>query len=461
MTSGASELDLRELDLNRFAAHAHARSYVHARGAQQYREIYDVIHPRQQIAFPRGLRRAPWFERQRELGAVFFESNGWERAQWHEVNADLPAPSRGAKRLGWNAREWSPTIGREHRAVRERAGLFDLATFTKIEVSGRGALAALHRVCATDLDRPIGRVTYALLLNERGGVESDLTVTRLAEDRFLMLTGSGSGPRDLARVRLLTRDCADVQISEVTSAWCGLGLWGPAAPEILAELTDADLSEAAFPPYTARRISVAGLPCLALRMSYVGEDGWEVHVPTEYGMALWEELWSAGRPRGLVAAGGGAMDSLRLERGFRALGTDLRGESTPREAGLGFAVSKRRTDFVGAAALAARPLASRLACLVLDDPSIVLVGKEPILAGDEVVGWVTSANFGYTVARSIAYGYLPRELAAPGQRLEVEYFGERHPGRVVREPLYQPGGEPKDQQFDERSLAASTAVPAR
>lgn len=432
--TGASALDLREVDLNRFAPHAAARSYVRARGAQQYREVYDVIHPRQQIAAPRGLRRAPWHDHQRALGAVFFESNGWERAQWYEANAGLPAPSTGTNRDGWNAREWSPVIGREHRATRERAGLFDLSTFTRIEILGPGALAALERISCTDLDRPVGRVTYALLLNERGGVESDVTITRLAPDRFLILTGSGSGPRDLARIRLLLRDVPDVVVRDDTSGWCGLGLWGPAAAAILQPLAEADLSANAFPAYHARPCVVAGLPALAIRMSYVGEDGWELHVPTEYGGALWEAIWEVGQPHGLVAAGGGALDSLRLERGFRALGADLRGEFSPAEAGLGFAVSKRRTCYVGHTALTERPVAHRLACLVLDDPRVVVVGKEPIFSGERVVGWVTSANVGYTVGESIAYGYLPLAFAAHGARLDVEYFGRRFPATVVPEP---------------------------
>jgi glycine cleavage system aminomethyltransferase T len=436
MLTGTCELDLRELDLNRFGPHTSASSYVRTRGAQQYREVYDVIHPRQQMEWPRGLRRPPWYDRQRELGACFFESSGWERAQWHEANADLPEPPAGCHRTGWNAREWSPIIGREHLATRERAGLFDMSTFTKIEVSGPNALGALEQISCTVLDRPIGRVVYALFLNGRGGIESDVTITRLAADRYLILTGSGSGPRDLARVRLLTRDLPGVEVREVTSAWCGLGLWGPNAPAILAPLVDdVDLSEPAFPPYTVRELFVAGLPCLALRMSYVGEDGWELHTQTEYGGALWDALWESGRPHGLVAAGGGAMDSLRLERGFRALGTDLRAEFTPHEAGLGFAVSKRKTDYVGFAALRERTPQHHLSCLVLDDPEVV-IGKEPILAAGEVVGWVTSANFGYTVGQSIAYGYLPLPLAEVGTRLEVEYFGVCHGATVAAEPLY-------------------------
>jgi glycine cleavage system aminomethyltransferase T len=440
MLRGDCELDLRELDVNRFAPHVPARSYVRERGRQQYREVYDVIHPRQQIARPRNLRRVPWFDRQRELGAYFFESNGWERVQWYEANAALEPPPLGAERDGWNAREWSPICGKEHRATREGAGLFDMATFMKIDVAGPGALAALERISCSDLDRPVGRIVYALFLNEHGGIESDVTITRLERDRFLILASAASGPRDLAWVLRQTRDLDGVVVRDVSSAWCALGLWGPRAPSILAPLAECGLSEKAFPPYAARRIFIGGIPCLALRLSYVGEDGWELHVPTEYGGALWDTLWDAGRPYGLVAAGGTAMDSLRLERGFRALGTDLRAEFTPHEAGLGFAVSRKRTDYLGHTALSTRPPTHRLSCLLLSDPSVVLVGKEPILdpSGHSVIGYVSSANFGYTIGQSIALGYLPVELAEPGSLVEVEYFGVRTGATVVEEPLYDP-----------------------
>lgn len=438
--TGDCELDLRELDVNRFAPHAHARSYVRQRGAQQYREVYDVVHPRQPIARPRGLRRPPWFERQRDLGAVFFESNGWERVQWYQSNSLLEPPDGqppdGPERDTWNSRFWSPVAAAEHCAVRERAGLFDLATFERIEVSGSGASAALERVSCSELDRPARRIIYALFLNSHGGIESDVTITRLEPDRFLILAGAASGPRDLAWVRRQVRDLPDVVVRDLTSSWCGLGLWGPRALAMLRPLVEDDLSIEAFPPYTAREVIVAGLPCLALRLSYVGEDGFELHVPTEYGGALWDALWAAGEPHGLVAAGGMAMDSLRLERGFRALGTDLRSEYTPREAGLGFAVTKRRTNYIGAAALATHRPRVRLSCLIVDDPRVVLVGKEPILNGDSVVGFVTSATFGYTVGQSIALGYLPLALAEPGTRLEVEYFGVRTAATVTAEPLY-------------------------
>ncbi len=455
MLTGDCELDLRELDVNRFAPHVAARSYVRERGAQQYREIYDVLHPRQQIARPRNLRRAPWFERQRGLGAVFFESNGWERVQWYEANAGLDPPSRGTDRDGWSAREWSPIAGAEHRATREHAALFDLATFMKIEVSGPRALTALERISCSEIDRPVGRVAYALFLNDHGGIESDVTITRLDPDRFLILAGSASGPRDLAWIVRQTRDMDGVEVRDVTSASSALGLWGPKAPAVLAPLVEGDLSAHGCPPYAARRLYVDGIPCLALRLSYVGEDGWELHVPTEYGGALWDALWAAGRERGLIAAGGTAMDSLRLERGFRALGTDLRGEYTPHGAGLGFAVTRARTGYVGHAALVARTPRHRLSCLVVDDPGVVLVGKEPILVGEVVVGYVTSANFGYTVGRSIVYGYLPIALAEPGTRLEVEYFGTCTGATVVAEPLYDPRRDRVRSSAQERATAAA------
>ena len=441
MLSGGCDLDLRDLDPNRFAPHATARSYVRSRSAQQYREIYDVIHPRQPIAAPRGLRRAPWYERQVSLGAEFAESNGWERVRWYGINAALPPPERGATRDAWGTRFWSPICGAEHLATRSGAGLFDLATFTRIEISGPGALAAMERL-SCGVDRPVGHVAYALLLNERGGIESDVTATRLAPDRFLILAGSGSGPRDLARIVRHTRDLLEVAVRDVSSAWCGLGLWGPRAAAILTPLVEhpEDLAPERFPPYRARSLDVAGIPCLALTLSFVGEQGWELHAPAEYGGALWDALWAAGAGHGLVAAGGVAMDSLRLERGFRVLGTDLRSDETPFAAGLGFAVGKGRTGYVGEAALR-EPGARRpdrcLACLVLDDPNTVPVGNEPILdGGGEVVGFVTSANFGYTVGRSLALGYLPVALTEPGSRVAVEYFGRMVGATVAVEPVY-------------------------
>ena len=422
MTTGDCELDLRELDVNRFAPHHASPHYVHTRGWTQYAEVYDIIHPKYQISKPRGLRRAPWYAQQRALGAHFFESNGWERPQWFESNAGLPLPAFGSKRDTWGAVEWSPTAGAEHVATRQSAGLFDLSTFTRIEVSGPGALAALERLSCSAIDRPIGQVGYALFLDARGGIQSDLTIARMANDRFMLMFGSASGPRDLGWIENHLGEAHDVVVRDITAAWSALGLWGPKALAILDRVVDTPLSLDDHPPYSARSIFIGSIPVLAIRMSYVGEEGFELHTSTEYAAALWDLIWEAGESHGLIAAGNAAMDSLRLERGFRALGTDLRAEYTPREAGLAFAIDKQRTNFVGAEALSNAQPTRKLSTLLLDQAAPVPLGNEPILAGGRVVGHVSSANFGFTIGHPIALGYLPVDLATAGRTLAIEYF---------------------------------------
>lgn len=451
IVGGAPSIDLRESDINRFPPHALGRAYIEARSNQQYIEVYDIIHPLAQIEQPRDLRVSPFHQRQRELGAEFFESAGWERPQWYRANEALlrdrellPDGPDWPERSEWTARHWSPVCGAEHLATRARVALFDLTPFTKLEVSGPGALAFLQRLAANQLDRPVGRVTYTALLNERGGIRCDLTVTRLEEDRFLVVTGAVSGRHDLAWLRGYLPDDGSVRIADRTSALCCLGLWGPRARDLLARVGDDDCSSAAFPYFSARQIAIGHIPTLALRVSYVGELGWELYAPTEYGLALWDLLWEAGRPLGLIAAGGGAFDSLRLELGYRLWGNDIHTDYTPYEAGLGFAVALGKGDFLGRAALecsnAATP-ARTLCCLVFDDPAVVVMGKEPIYApeGGSALGYVTSASYGYTVRRSIAYGYLPVAHAAVGTKVMVQFFGARYPATVAREPLHRAG----------------------
>jgi glycine cleavage system T protein len=441
LTGETPEVDLRELDLHRFPNHALTRTYVRTRGAQQYREVYDIIHPLQPMENPRGLRRSPFHDRLGNLGAVFFENAGWERPQWFTSNRDLPADHSWPKRSGWTARFWSPLIGQEHRATRERAALFDLTPFVKLHVTGPAALAYLQRLTANDIDRPVGRVVYTAMLNERGGIVCDLTVTRLRPERFLVITGAASGMHDLAWMQKHLPEDGSVQITDGTSGHCTLGLWGPKARELLQVVCQQELSSDAFPPYTAQELEIGCVPALALRVSYVGEPGWEIYAPTEHGVQLWDAVWNAGQPFGVIAAGMGAIDSLRLEKRFRLWGTDIHSEYNPYEAGLGFAVQLDKGDFLGRSALEAsraRGLRRRLCCLTFDDPALVVMGKEPILAGDSVIGYVTSANYGYTLLRSIAYGYLPVEYAAEGTKVDVLFFAERYLARVSKEPLYDP-----------------------
>ncbi len=443
MVEGLPSMDAREVDLNRFHGHVAGPSYIRTRGAQQYREVYDIIHPLQQLENPRGLRRGPFHQREEELGAVFFESAGWERPQWYKGNEPLLAGVRQPMRHGWTAQGWSPIAASEHQATRERVALFDLTAFTKLEVSGSGALAYLERLAANKMDQPIGKVTYTAMLNERGGIQCDLTVARLAEDRFWVLTGGSVGMHDLAWLRRHLPHDGSARITNLSSAYCCLGLWGPRAREVLSRICEDDPGNAAFPYFTARNIACGPVPVLALRVSYVGELGWELYAPTEYGLYLWDMLWEAGRSFGITAAGGGAFESLRLEKGYRFWGQDIHADYTPLEAGLGFAVRLSKGDFLGRAALIRQKeagLTRKLCVITLDDPDRVVMGKEPILAGNQVLGYVTSAAYGYTIGKGIAYGYLPISHAAVGTAVQIEFFGERHAATVAREPLYDPEG---------------------
>ena len=442
MTNGVTSLDLREADYNRFPAHAHTPAYVKARGAQQYREVYDIIHPQQQLENPRNVRCSPFQPRLEALGAVFFESAGWERPQWYGANEDLITECAVPVRSGWEAQQWSPIQAGEHRATRERAAMYDLTAFTKIEVSGPSALEFLQSITANQLDRPVGKVVYTAMLNQNAGIQCDLTLTRLARDRFLVLTGGASGTRDLAWMRSHLPDDGSVAISDVTSEYCGIGLWGPKAREVLQRVCHEDVSNRAFPYFASKQITIGAVPARALRVSYVGELGWEIYVPTEYGLSVWDALWEAGQAIGIVAAGGGAFESLRLEKGYRLWGTDIHTEYNPYEAGLGWAVKLNKGNFLGREALMRireAGIERRLCCLTMSDPNQVVLGKEPILDGERVLGYVTSANVGYTVGRSIAYGYLPLEYAMTGTTVEIEYFGRRYEATVTDEPLYDPG----------------------
>ena len=445
IVNGEPTVDLRECDIRRFHPHMHNRGYVRTRAAQQYREVYDIIHPQQQPASPRNIRLTPFFERQRELGAVFFENAGWERPQWYDANRDLldSLSVSGASRSGWAAREWSPTVAAEHVASRERAALFDLTPFAKFEVTGPGAIGALQRLASNQMDKPVGSITYTPMLTPRGGIKCDLTVTRLGPERFLVVTAGGTGPHDLDWIESHLPDDGSVRVADSSSEQCCVGLWGPRARDVLGRVCEDDVSEAGFPYMTARPITVGGVPALALRISYVGELGWEIYAPAEQGLQLWDALWEAGRPLGLIAAGGGAFDSLRLEKGYRFWGNDIHTEYNPYEAGLGFAVRMRKGDFIGKQALGesrAQGLTRRLCCMTLDDRGSVVMGKEPVLDGERVLGYVTSANYGHSIGRGIVYGYLPLSHAEAGTTVDVLYFCERLQATVANEPLYDPHG---------------------
>ena len=423
LTTGISSLDLHECDINRFPSVAKSRSYIWASVAQQYREVYDIIHPLAQQTHSRQLRLSPFYPRLQELGAVFFTSAGWERPQWFESNANLLEKYSIPQREGWSAQNWSPIQGAEHMATREGVAMFDLTPFTKLEVTGEKALDYLQYLCANKIKSTVGKVTYTSMLDSNGGIMCDLTITCLSKEKFWVVTGGAVGGHDLAWMRLHLPQDGSVQINDVSSSYCCLGLWGPLAPQVLSTVTDENVSDEGF--FTACQIYLGAVPALIVRVSYVGELGWEIYVPTESGLKVWDLLWNAGQPYGIIAAGGGAFESLRLEKGYLLWGSDLHTEYDPYEAGLSFAVKPNKGEFIGRDALLRRKqYQSRKLCyLTLNDPCIVVMGKEPILSDEKVLGYVTSAGYGYSKGCCIMYAYLPLAYTTPGTSVEVEYFG--------------------------------------
>jgi len=451
IVDGEPELDLWKMDIRRFGPQYRSQAYTLARTYENYATYYDIHYPNEERQAGRPLRLPPAYEELTALGAVFGEKSGWERPNWFASNEDgagvaTRAELEAQRPRGWAGRHWSTAIGAEALACRRRAALFDESSFAKIEVAGPGACAFLQGLCANDVDRPVGSIVYTQLLNRRGGIESDFTVTRWGEDRFLIVTGTAFGNHDLGWIRQHVPADGSVLLRDITAARACLGLWGPLARDILAPLTRDDLSDAAFPYLTAREITIGSVPALALRVTYVGELGWELYPPSEYGRTLWRTIWAQGRPAGLVPGGYRAIDALRLEKGYRVWSSDITPEETPDMAGLGFAVRIDKTGgFIGQSALrAAReagPPSRRLRCLVLDDPRSIALGNEPVRVDGQVVGRVTSGGFGYAVERSIAYAYLPVTHAGFGTRVEVDVFGTWVGGAVTREPLYDPGNE--------------------
>ncbi|HUZ84038.1 MAG TPA: FAD-dependent oxidoreductase [Gaiellales bacterium] len=443
ITEGEPSIDLWHMDIRRFGGQYRSQRHTVARASEVYSTYYDIKYPNHERAAGRPLRLPPAHAQLRALGASFGEKSGWERANWFDSNAD--ERYEPLRPRGWAGENWSTAIPAEALATRSAAGLFDESSFAKIEVKGSGALAFLRRLCGNDVDRPSGSIVYTQMLNARGRIECDFTVMRLGEHRFRIVTGTAFGSHDLGWLRRHAPVDGSVVLDDVTSAYACLGLWGPRARDILQPLTRADLSNDGLAYMRAQELAVGSVPCLAARVTYVGEQGWELYCPSEYAAGLWDTVFEAGAGYGLRACGYRAIDALRLEKGYRVWGADITPEDTPDEAGLTFAVRlDEGRDFLGRDALVAARAAGvgrRLCCLVLADPRSVTLGSEPVRIGGEVVGRVTSGGYGYAVERSIAYAYLPAGLARPGAAAEVEVFGERIAATVTAEPLYDPAGE--------------------
>lgn len=438
LVDGGSPTDLHECDAARFEAHQVAPAFVRERGIQNFVEVYDILHPLQPMESPRPLRASPFYEREQALGAVFLEGSGWERPHWYAANEGLLERYDVPGRNAWAARYWDPIAGAEARATRDAAALYDMTSLKRLEVVGPGALAFLDSQTTNRLDRPVGTVVYTVMLDERGGIRSDLTIARLGPDRFQV---GANGNLDLDHLRRAAPADGSVAIDDITAGTCCIGLWGPRVRDILAPLTDADISNETFGYFRARELVIGNVPVTALRLSYVGELGWELYASADLGRRLWDTLWDAGSAYGLIAAGRSAFGSLRLEKGYRSWGADMTTEHDPYEAGLGFAVRLDKGPFVGRDALqrkAATTPARRLVPLRIADREAVVMGKEPVLVDDAVVGYVTSAAYGFTVDAPIAYAWLPSEAAIPGREVAIRYFGEPVGATVATDPLFDP-----------------------
>lgn len=438
---GQPEWDPWHMDVRRFNSNYSSMEYNLARTRETYSKYYSVRYPFEERASVRQLRLSPFFHRLKDLGAEFGEKSGWERANWFRSNEASDQHDHLPR--GWARHYWSPAIGAEGLAARQRAAIFDMTSFAKIEVQGPGATAFLQWVCANDIDRQVGSIIYTSILNSRGGIECDLTVTRLANDRYFLITGTSLLTHNISYLNMLAPEDGSVVIQDVSSAYACLGLWGPLARSILEKTTGDDLSNDGFPYLRMKRITLGNVPVIALRVTYIGELGWELYCPTEYGLQLWDTIWDAGSELGLTPAGYRAIDSLRLEKGYRLWGTDITPDYTPLEAGLEFAVKFEKGDFLGRASLLRRKeqgIQTKLCCMLLADPSAISIGSEPIRerGAEPVIGWVTSGGYGYAVKQSIAYGYLPLAFSIPGSQLDIEFQGERIEAVVVKDPLWDP-----------------------
>jgi 4-methylaminobutanoate oxidase (formaldehyde-forming) len=439
---GEAPFDLWPVDIRRFGAATLDTSWLRARTMEAYAKHYTMAWPFEEYASGRPLRRSPLYIRLKAHGAVFGEKLGWERPNWF-----AHAGEDAHDVYSYGRQHWFEAVGREHNACRERAVLFDQSSFAKILVTGRDAEAALSWICANDVTREPGSLVYTQMLNHKGGIECDLTVARLSRDAFYIVTGTGFATHDLDWIRRQLPAGRDVQAMDVTSQNAVLVLMGPLSREILSAATEEDVTAAAFPFATARHIHVAGAPVLALRLTYVGELGYELHVPAEYALTLYEALMRAGEPHGLTNAGYRAIESLRLEKGYRAWGLEIGPDHTPPMAGLGWAVKLAKDiPFLGRDALVAqkkRPLPRLMAGFTVDDPEVVLLGRETLYRDGRHCGWLASAGFGYTLGKNVGYGYVRNaegvdEAYVRSGEYELEVASERVAAQVFLRPLYDP-----------------------
>ncbi len=441
LVDGRSEIEMHGCDVARFDEIETTEEHVRETSQRNFVEIYDVKHPMQPKLSPRDLRVSPFHARQKQLGAFFLEAHGWERPHWYEANAglvkDLPMEWQPPSRDAWSAMYHSPIAAAEAWKTRNAVALYDMTSLKRLEISGPGALSFLNRMTTGKMDKSVGAVTYTLVLDHAGGVRSDVTVARLDDQLFQV---GVNGNLDLDHFRRHLPDDHGVQVRDITGGTCGIGVWGPLARDLVQPLSRDDFSHEGLKFFRCKQARIAGIPVTAMRVSYVGELGWEIYTSAEYGQRLWDVLYEAGRDLGVVAAGRAAFNSLRLEKGYRAWGADMTTEHNPYEAGVGFAVRSQKDDFIGRDAVNAidqQQLTRRLSCLTIDDERSVVLGSEPVFLDGSPAGYITSAAFSHTLSTPIAYAWLPAG-AEIGEKVEIQYFDRKVTATVAAEPLVDP-----------------------
>ncbi|MEM9631119.1 MAG: FAD-dependent oxidoreductase [Pseudomonadota bacterium] len=440
---GEPPFDLWSADIRRFGRPHFDTDWVRTRTVEAYGKHYTMAWPYEENKSGRPCRKSPLYETLASQGACFGEKLGWERPNWY---ADASRGETPQDVYSFGRQNWFDAVGREHKAAREAAVIFDQTSFAKFALKGPDAAAAMNWICANDVDKPVGSLTYTQMLNDKGGIECDLTVGRVAEDEFYIVTGTGFATHDFDWISRNIPEGMNCQIFDITSSNAVLSLMGPKARDVLEKVTRDDVSNDGFKFGTIRTIGIAGCPVQALRVTYVGELGWELHLPVEYAQTVYTALMEAGKEHGLANAGYRAIESLRLEKGYRAWGSDIGPDHTPFESGLGWAVKLRKNvDFKGRAAAEAQKangVKKMLACFAVD-PSVVLLGRETIYRNGERVGWLTSGGFGYTVGKSIGYGYVRNPDGVDAEFVksgtyELEVATERVACEVTLAPLYDP-----------------------
>lgn len=443
MIDGEPSIDVSEMNVRRFGGVYRDLTYITERAREVYKYYYLIRYPNDEDEWGRGKLLSPLFDRLEAEGAVWGAKNGWERANYFDPGK--PARRAGADqiRYGWRRPPFFDQVAEEHRAARERVALFDMTSFSKIDVKGPGACAFLQRLADNDVNKPVGTLIYTQFLNEQGGIESDLTIARTDNESFRVTTGTAFGARDMGWMQMHLPDDDSVQLIEVTEDFACLAVWGPDARKVLEQVTEEDVSNSGFPYMTARFLNIHGIEVWAQRVSYVGELGWEIYVQNGQAIKVWDILGAAGKPFGIKPSGYKALESLRLEKCYRYWSTDLTTAENPYEAGLGFCVKINKPDFIGRDALveAKRKGIARRIVPITCTGDVEIYGGESVSSNGRVVSRIRSGGYGHTVGKNIGLCYLPVDLAQIGNSVTIDVFGEPIPAVVSQDPLYDPKGE--------------------